>query len=299
MAEKPAKYLTFNQSLCAIRHARGVRGPESVRSVARSGIKRTLPPLPESSYVAPELFELDASRILVLSDLHLPFQDSAALEAALRHGDSFKPNAILVNGDLLDFYLLSRFDKDPTMPKVSEELAAAKSFWRHVAARFPRAKRFFKLGNHDARFASYIFQVAPLLADIPEIVQGWQGPAGIVESKVVVIDDKRPIMAGKLMILHGHEKGRGIANPVNPARGAFLRLLTSVLEGHGHQQSEHTERTAADEQIVCRSTGCLCGLKPRYATVNKWSHGAATVVVEKSGDYAVNPFRIINGKVYG
>jgi hypothetical protein len=48
-------------------------------------------------------------------------------------------------------------------------------------------------------------------------------------------------MCGELPVLHGHEKGKGISSPVNQARGAFLRLLHTVLEGHGHRTSGHAE----------------------------------------------------------
>jgi predicted phosphodiesterase len=303
-AEHPLQFVTVEKARSAVRRYLGLEGPGSRQVAGKRGTARAprkpgeMPKLPESVYRAPEPFELDAGRLLVLSDVHLPFADNVALEAALKHGEQFKPHAILLNGDLLDFYQLSRFDKDPTMPKVSAELEAGRQFWNHVRARFPRAKLYFKLGNHDERFTTYIFQAAPLLADIPGIVNGWEEPCGIRANKVTVIGDQRPIMAGKLMILHGHEKGKGIASPVNPARGAFLRLLTSVLEGHSHRQSEHDERTGSGEIIVCRSTGCLCGLAPAYAKFNKWSHGAATVTVEKNGDYQVGLFRIINGKVY-
>jgi predicted phosphodiesterase len=304
MQRAPLQFRTLDMARCAVRNYRGNHGPKSRQAAERRGTLRAnrkpgeMPKLPESVYRAPEPFELDAGRLLVLSDVHLPYADNVALEAALKYGESFKPHAILLNGDLLDFYALSRFDKDPTMPKVSAELEAGRQFWNHVRARFPRAKLYFKLGNHDERFTTYIFQAAPLLADIPGIVNGWEEPCGIRSNRVTIIGDQRPIMAGKLMILHGHEKGKGIASPVNPARGAFMRLLTSVLEGHSHRQSEHDERTGSGEIIVCRSTGCLCGLAPAYAKFNKWSHGAATVTVEKNGDYQVGLFRIINGKVY-
>jgi predicted phosphodiesterase len=304
MQRAPLRFKTLERARSAIRNFRGNNGGRHRKWAERRGSARPgrkpgeMPKLPESSYKSPEPFEIDVARLLVLSDVHLPYHDATAIEAALRYGESFKPQAILLNGDLLDFYALSRFDKNPTMPKVSHELECGRQFWNHLRARFPRAKLYFKLGNHDERFTNYIYQAAPLLADIPGIVNGWEEPCGIHANKVTVIGDQRPVMAGKLMILHGHEKGKGMLSPVNPARGAFMRLLTSVLEGHSHRQSEHDERTGADEMIVCRSTGCLCGLKPDYAKFNKWSHGAATVNVERSGDYRVNLFRIIDGKVY-
>lgn len=254
-------------------------------------------PLPPSHAKPRKPYILEGRRILVLSDIHIPYQDNDALELALAYGETFRPNTILINGDLFDFYKLSHFAKNPTATSIKEELALGKVFLSHLSDRFPRVRKVFKLGNHDERWYKYLESEAPEISDIDEIKEGWQKACGILANKVEVVGDQRAVMAGKLRILHGHEKGRGISSPVNQARGAFLRLLSSVLEGHGHRSSEHTERTADGNTIVCRSTGCLCGLDPEYAPYNKWDHGFATVEVAKDGSYEVELKKIINGKV--
>ena len=301
--EHPALFTSIENARNTVRTKRGNRGKRARREVVDKSLFRPngkageLPPLPEAIATSWEPFEIDCRRNLVLSDLHIPYHDIPAVEAALSFGDTYKPDGIFINGDFWDFYQISRFDKNPTLPKISAELLAGGRMFDHIRARFPRAKIRLKLGNHDERWAAYLYRAAPLLADIPEIVNGWLGPGGITRNRVEVIGDQRPVMLGKLMVLHGHEKGRGISSPVNPARGAFLRLLTNVLEGHGHRQSEHEERTADNRLIVCRTTGCLCGLWPEYAKANKWGHGFATVDVDKSGEYEVQLKRILNGKV--
>jgi hypothetical protein len=99
-------------------------------------------------------------------------------------------------------------------------------------------------------------------------------------------------------VFHGDELPRGMASPVNPARGAFLRTLSSLLHSHLHRTSEHTERTMDDRIITCRTTGALCGLYPEYARINKWDHGFATVVVSEDGNYECELKRIIHKRVY-
>lgn len=293
----PEIFPTLNAANCAVRWHRGNRGKESKQRAEKLGTARTSgPALPQSSADKWEPFVLDARRALVLSDIHLPYLDNVALEAALDYGDDYKPDAILINGDLFDFYQISRFDRSPTKPKLSAELAAGKQLFAHLADRFG-VPIYFKLGNHDERWDIYLALKAPELFDLPEVRNAWHGPAGIIEHNVHVIRDQRPVMLGKLMVLHGHEKGRGISSPVNPARGAFMRLLCNVLEGHGHRQSEHTEKTGDGRVIACWSTGCLCDDSPEYARFNKWSHGFATVDAELDGTYQVNLHRIIDGKV--
>jgi predicted phosphodiesterase len=297
MQRAPLQFTNLENARKAVRQYRGNVGVKSRKAAARRGTLRPgrkpgeMPKLPESSYADPVPFEIDASRLLVLSDLHIPYQSNRAIEAALKHGDQFKPNAILLNGDLLDFYQLSRFDRDPTMPKVSAELEGGRQFWNCIRARFPRAKLYFKIGNHDLRFTTYIFQAAPLLSDIPDIVHGWEGPCGIRENKVTVIDDKRIVMAGRLPILHGHELSTGAFAPINPARGAAMRTHHTIMVSHSHQSSGHPITNMFHDEAFAWSIGCLCGLSPRYRIVNSWNWGFATVTV-KGDSFDVNNLRI-------
>jgi len=291
--EHPAIFPNINTARCAIRHRRGVRGARS-RAVAH--ITR-LPPLPESLAGAWQPFSIEARRVLVLSDLHIPFQSNHAVAAALGYGDEYKPTAVLINGDLFDFYQISRFDKNPTLASVSSELLAGGQFLDHLRKRYPKAELYFKLGNHDERWASYIFKAAPLLADVPGILDHWHKPAGIERNRVTVIGEQRPVMLGKLPILHGHELGRGISSPVNPARGAFLRAHHTILVGHSHQTSGHADTNIFHTETFCWSTGCLCCITPEYARVNRWNHGFACVTVDKDGNFDVQNLRIANGAV--
>jgi len=87
---------------------------------------------------------------------------------------------------------------------------------------------------------------------------------------------------------------------VNPARGLFLRAKASILAGHNHQTSAHHENDINGSQTACFSTGCLCDLQPDYRpfAFTKWNHGAAIVELNKEGNFSVDNFRIIEGKVY-
>jgi hypothetical protein len=115
---------------------------------------------------------------------------------------------------------------------------------------------------------------------------------------ISLVEDKRIVMLGQLPVLHGHEKGKGISSPVNQARGAFLRLNHTVLEGHGHRTSGHCEPDMFGREVFCWSTGCLCELHPAYAPINKMNHGFALVDVQADGEFDVTNLRITaEGKV--
>jgi len=301
-AEHPEIFTSIESARDNVRLVLGVMGEGKRERVTDKTLYRpkraagAVPKMPESLAKAWEPFVVEGcKKVLVLSDIHVPFQDNEALEAALAYGETYNPDTILINGDLLDFTGISRYARDPRGPTVKDELDICADFLRHLRARFPKARIVFKLGNHDERWAHYLWQQAPALLDCVEF--SWHELAGFKECDVEVIGDQRMVMLGKLVCLHGHELPKGLTNAVNPARGAFLRTSDSVLIGHHHRTSDHTERSMMGRVVVCWSTGCLCDLTPEYARVNKWDHGFATVDVAKSGDYAVELKRIVKGVV--
>lgn len=255
-----------------------------------------LPPLPKSLAKPKQSHVLDTKRLLVLSDIHVPYQDNDAVEAALEFGEKFAPDTILLNGDIIDFEAISRFARDPRGPTLKEELASLKDMLTHIRQRFPKAAIKYRMGNHEERWEHLLWRRAPEILDVAEFT--WQAVGGIGDNKVDVIRGRGKVMAGKLKIYHGHEKGKQLSAPVNQARGMFLKYLSSALEGHGHRTSEHNEPTDDGDVICCRSTGCLCGLWPEWAIINKWDQSFATVDVAKDGTYECQLHRIKNGRVY-
>jgi predicted phosphodiesterase len=249
-------------------------------------------------------YELKAPRTLVLSDIHIPFHDPPAVKAAIEAGRRYQPECILLNGDTVDFFAISRFDKDPTVTSPIHEIKCTREFLGWLRQEFPKAQIIYKLGNHDERLAQYFYRKAPELLGIKTIELSHLLTAENVLKEtspaipnIEFITEQRKIKAGHLSIYHGHEIGKGsIAPPVNPARGLFMRTLECGLMGHLHKDSSHNETTANGKLISCWSTGCLCGLWPDYAKVNKWTHSAA--IVELSGEnFTVHPLRILGGKV--
>ncbi len=146
------------------------------------------------------------------------------------------------------------------------------------------------MGNHDERWDVFIWNRAPELFDL-ENVQ-LHNVLDFEKYGIERVGDN-PILAGKLPILHGHEFGRGgVAAPVNPARGAFLRCNHTVLIGHLHRPSSHAESNMWHDETMTWSTGCLCDLTPEYARINKWAHGFAHIDVASDGQFNVHNHRL-------
>jgi len=249
--------------------------------------------LPESEEAKYEPYILKADKLAVLSDIHVPYHSIEAVTCCLDLISKEKPDTILLNGDTVDFYGLSRFMKDPRKRSLAHELKALNDLL-DILGGFG-AKIIYKLGNHDERYLHYLQHKAPELLDIPnfefsELLKSSQRNMDIVA-------DKRVIKANKLNIIHGHEYP-SVFSPVNIARGLYMKGKVSALQGHNHQSSTHTETDMNGDIVTTWSSGCLCELNPAYMPLNKWNHGFSMVDLSDNGkDFHVRNYRIYKGKI--
>jgi hypothetical protein len=150
-------------------------------------------------------------------------------------------------------------------------------------------------GNCE-RWERWLYVKAPEIFDDPEFKLDVRLRLG--ELKIDHVKDKRIIKIGKLSVLHGHEMFGG-SGGVNPARSTFLKTMASVIVGHYHKTSSHVETAMNGEVISVHSVGCLCGLSPLYAPINKHNLGFAYVEMDiKTGDYHIENLKVIKGKVF-
>lgn len=282
-----------------LRYLEGKIGKDKRKSIANKNYlmngERPKNPwkLPESEEAKYEPYILKAKRLAVLSDIHVPYHSVEAITAAFDKIAEEKPDAILLNGDTVDFYGLSRFMKDSRKRSVAHELQALNEFL-DVLQQFG-AKIIYKLGNHDERYEHFLMHKAPELLGIPEFKFENLLKAG--ERGMAVVGEKRIIKANKLNIIHGHEYP-SVFSPVNIARGLYMKGKVSAMQGHNHAVSEHTETDMNGEIVTTWSVGCLCELNPAYMPLNKWSHGFAMVDLSDNGkDFEVRNYRIYKGKI--
>jgi len=235
------------------------------------------------------------ARVLILSDIHIPYADPEAIKTLFRFCRTQRFSHVLLNGDVADFYGISRWETNPLLRDFPGEVSAVRNFFRFVRRTFPKSRIIYKLGNHEERYETFLRKQAPEFCglstfDFETLLQ--------LDALQVDCVRNRPIRLGRLLnVVHGHEYRFAISNPVNPARGLFLRAKAHVLGGHFHQTSQHAERTIDDKVIAAWSVGCLCDLHPEYRPLNNWNHGFAIVEVTRSGGFQVFNYTIKDGKV--
>jgi predicted phosphodiesterase len=230
----------------------------------------------------------------IMSDMHLPYHSIKALNEAFEYFIQKNVDSILLNGDVLDCYQLSKFQPDPRQRHFADEILAFQQFIRSLKEAFPGKPIYYKLGNHEERYEKIMITRCPEFLNIAHFE--FENVLGCSDMGINVIKDKRTVYIGKLPVFHGHELNmKGVS--VNPARSLFLKTKASAMCSHLHRTSQHTE-PSIKEDISCWSTGHLGDEHPKYAPVNNWNRGIARVEKNTDGDFEVINFPLKQNKLF-
>jgi predicted phosphodiesterase len=303
--EHPLVFSSIDHARGRIRYYLGTSGEKSRGHLSAESGRFALPAptddnphsLPESDMVPWLPFDIGSeyTRCFVIADTHVPYHNMEALNAAMSAGKEYRPNCVILDGDMWDCYALSRWEKNPEARDFPNERTKMRHFLMALREAFPSARIIYKQGNHEERFDNYLVSHAPDFFGLPECTV--PGMLKLGELEIEWVADRRYLTVGKLNILHGHEMDRNSGAAVNPARTAFLKLKECSLTAHNHQVSTHSEPTLRGKLVSCSSVGCLSELHPQYMPINKWSHGFATIDQYGEDDFDLRNYKIIKGKV--
>lgn len=298
MAYKRSSALWPNETACLtmLRRMRGASGSkERHLQILENPADEMRIPSARKVWQYNRHFDIDGpATVLLMSDIHLPFHDVAAVEAAVEYGKSQNVTHVMLLGDAIDCHAISRWESHPAERDFEGEIETVVAFWKWLRAEFPKARIILKDGNHEERYEKFMIDKAPELLSVKkfEFAKVFE----LDEHRVEHVTEKRKVRFGKLMGIHGHEVR--FSSAVNPARGLWLKMKVSAIAGHLHRSSTHSERDGHGHTHFTYGLGCLCDLEPKYAPMNEWTHGFATVRIEKDGAWHCDNKKIIDGKVY-
>jgi UDP-2,3-diacylglucosamine pyrophosphatase LpxH len=209
---------------------------------------------------------------VVLSDQHIPFQDPIIEDLTIEFLREHKPKVIHLLGDVLDFYSLSRFDKDPARKQsLQGELDGATAYFARLRDACPRARIIYSEGNHENRLRRYLWSQAQALSDLRTL--SFEELLGLGKYKIEWVDASKPYRIGNLLFIHGELVRRASGAS---AKGHMDKFGCNVIHGHTHRLGAHYHRTF-DTMIGAWENGCLCDLNPEYATCPDWQNGWSVV----------------------
>lgn len=242
----------------------------------------TQPPVTSQRVLRPAAREkVGVEKCLVVSDLHVPFHDERSVSVALAIAEDIKPEVVVFNGDLVDFYAISRFAKDPHRAlMLQQEIDAAKDILHRFRKACPKARMVYVEGNHEARLRNYLISRAPELAGL------------------AVLDLRHLLDLDALRVAYVPSRGRsaywryGVVTighfDIARVKSGYTETALiekrheSVVQGHTHRVADITKTLPDGRVIGGIGSGCLCDLDPEYCTDPDWCQ--AVVVITKRID---------------
>jgi predicted phosphodiesterase len=248
-------------------------------------------------------------RIVVLSDMQIPYHDKKATAAVQRFVAEYEPDKLLCVGDEADSPEPSRWNKGMA-GEYAGTLQAGLDETRNVMAQFKNAigdKPFHVMrSNHGDRISNYISRYAPALASLRSLE--YQTLLGYRENDITY-HDKPWVFANGWAMAHGDE-----GNLIRSAGGTALALARksglSIVCGHTHKLGVQHEHTALNGSLTSRRYGVEVGhlmdmKKAEYlgAGSANWQQGFGIFYVDKSRVYfnlvpISNRSFVVEGKKY-
>jgi predicted phosphodiesterase/predicted transcriptional regulator len=232
-------------------------------------------------------------KMLYLADLHIPFtMYKEVMNAVKKHSDA---DIVVINGDLLDLFAVSKFAKDKEVA-LRRELEEGRELLEFLSKRFKDV--IITEGNHERRLKSYIRNIIPtdlqfLFPD--DVLQ-------MVVSGEVLGDDKDELdnvhVVGSWWIklfdtIFAHPDNYSSANLKTVQNTSeFFTVVKNVA--HRACIIGHTHRAGwlISGEVLLMETGCMCYDMDYHNGSNftrtKWTRSYATVTIDEDGAVVFN-----------
>lgn len=228
----------------------------------------------------------------VVNDIHIPYHDQRALAIWLDYIKEINPTKIILNGDIVDFYAVSRYVKDPLrLDTLQSELDETSAFLTLLRQQHPKAEIHYLMGNHERRLEKFLVERATPLVSLRCLSLDDQ--LGLSRNNINFSEED--VHVGKLRITHG-VVARHL--PGSSVRAHYDRTHTSTLIGHVHRMNMQQYRDYHGTHTLIEN-GCLCGLQPSYAEqFTNWQQGFSVIEYSpKTGDFEVHMHSIVDGQM--
>lgn len=226
------------------------------------------------------------SRILILPDCHFPNHDPDCIDLVIHACKDIGITQAISLGDLLDFYSVSRWEKDASVSvevgDLGDEIRSAKPLFDYFNT-LPDGWIWLE-GNHEVRYKAFISKIPALRSvgmDIKRLLNSVD--PSILAKCHYYTDDIRILLNPSTVIEHGH-----LINESLKPRAEYLIMANhpeqTTIIGHTHKiyNVHKTIHTATGAPLIrsVYSVGHLSDEnKQNYAKEPKWQQGFMVITV--------------------
>jgi len=226
-------------------------------------------------------------RVVVLSDLQIPYHDPVALKKVISFIKWYRPNELWCVGDELDAPEPSRWNKGMAgeyAPTLQDSIDQTYNIMADFRDALGRSKPFIiQRSNHTDRIQTYIRKYAPAFGSLESLkIEELLGYSSL---GIQYLHRFKELLPGWVMA-HGDE-GRSVQVPGSTAMSLAKKLGKSVVCGHTHKlglQHETTGLYGKNRTVYGLEVGHLMDMRQAsYLTsgIANWQQGIG-ILVEKN-----------------
>lgn len=222
-------------------------------------------------------------RVVVTGDWQAPYHHAGAIDAFITFLGHFQPHALILNGDIIDCFALSKYPRHPTLQRGKpfvDEVKVVRKLLSRCRRAAPRAEITLVGGNHEQRFEKYLAKNAEEFAGMFTL----KDALGLDSLKIKWVGfdiNENWIDYRGLLIGHFAKAQKWSAYT---AKNLMDELGRSFVQSHTHKVGWHT-RTYLDREEYGLEIGCMASREAVYATRTHWSLGFLIVYFDEAGRF--------------
>lgn len=163
----------------------------------------------------------DNSRILLISDMHIPYHHPDALEFLQTLKDEVKPTRVICLGDELDKHALSFHDSDPDLPSAGDELRKSLPVVAQLYEMFP------EMDILESNHGSLVYRKAKTHGVPRHYIKGYNEVLGVGDGWKWHFDLTITLPNGQKVYFH-HGK-------VSEVQRLSQQMGMNAVQGHFHE----------------------------------------------------------------
>ena len=185
-------------------------------------------------------------KILVISDMHLPYQHKDAIIFLKEIKKEFKPDFVVNIGDLLDFHAISMHEHNPDLYSAGQELDKAKEYIQEIENIYPEVTEV------DSNHSSLVYRRALKFGMSKQFLKPYGDFLGTRKWKWV--DDLTLTMSNGQRCFFTHGRSADVSK-VSQTMGM------SAVQGHYHTKFLISYWANPDNLFFAMNVGCLINQK--------------------------------------
>jgi hypothetical protein len=240
---------------------------------------------------------------VIYTDSHFPNQHKPTLSIIRQITSELQPDVIVNQGDMLDCYTISTYDKNPhRLETLQDEVDQARIHLAEMRLASPKSRFVLLEGNHEDRLRRLLWRLegpAKALLKLTNFREQLTWPAllGLDELGIEFYPYASPYqpvadVLPKWLLSHGTTVR---SQSAYTARAELDRYGQSGSSGHTHRLGAHFQRNKVASTLWLEC-GCTCELDVEYGMFPAWQQGFVVLTFDRTtGAYSPELIPTANG----